>query len=63
MLHPAHGIREIIPILKEALAKFILGCHQLTTWVFITSITNELILELEILHTHDVSVDLECYML
>jgi hypothetical protein len=50
-------------MLKEALAKLILGCHQLTTWVFITSITNKPILDLEVLHTHKVSVDLACYVL
>jgi hypothetical protein len=35
---------KTLPILKEAFIKLTLGWHPLTTWVFITNITDEFIL-------------------
>jgi hypothetical protein len=40
-----------------------LGRHQSTTGVLVTSITDEFILVLDIMHTHDPSVDLGCHVL
>jgi hypothetical protein len=43
--------REALPILKEVFLTLTLGPHPLKICVFVTDITNELILRLDILHT------------
>jgi hypothetical protein len=40
--------RGILPILKETLVKLILGYHALRTLVFVTEITDEVILGLDV---------------
>jgi hypothetical protein len=54
---------ETFAILKEVFLALILGQQQLKLRVFITSITNELILGLDIMSTYNGSVDLGCQML
>jgi hypothetical protein len=49
---------ETLPILKEVFLTLRLGWHPLKIWVFVASITNELILGLDILRAYDASVDL-----
>jgi hypothetical protein len=56
MLQTVSG--ESLPILKEVLLTLILGRRPLRMRVFITNITNEFILGLDILCTYDASVDL-----
>jgi hypothetical protein len=34
-----------------------------TSWMFVANITNELIVVLDVLHAHNVSVDLGCHVL
>jgi hypothetical protein len=55
--------REILPILKEPFVKLTLERRPQITWVFIASATDEFILGLDVMHTHDASVDLRCHML
>lgn len=50
-------------ILKEAVVKLPLGRLPLTTWVPVASITDEFILELDVLRPHDASLGLKCYVL
>lgn len=40
-----------------------LGQHSLRTWVFVAMIINEIILGLDVLHTHTVFMDVEQCML
>lgn len=54
---------QTLSISKEALVTLSLGRHQSTTGVLVTSITDEFILVLDIMHTHDPSVDLGCHVL
>jgi hypothetical protein len=49
---------EALPILKEVFLTLTLGRRPLKIWVFVTNITNEFILGLDILRTYDASVDL-----
>jgi hypothetical protein len=49
---------EALLILKEVSLALTCGRHVLKIWVFITSITNKFILELDILHAYDASMDL-----
>jgi hypothetical protein len=49
---------EALPILKEVFLTLTLGQRPLKIWIFITNITNEFILGLDILHAYDTSVDL-----
>jgi hypothetical protein len=51
--------REILLNLKEALVTLTLGRRPLTTWVFVASIADEFILELEVLRAQNASVDLK----
>jgi hypothetical protein len=53
---------KTLPILKEALVTLTLGRHRLTTGVSITSITDDFILGLDVMHNHDPSVDLGCHV-
>jgi hypothetical protein len=47
-----------LPILKEVLLILTLERRPLTMWVFVANITDELILELDILRAYDASVDI-----
>jgi hypothetical protein len=49
---------KIIPILNEAFVEFTPGWRPLMTWVFVAIITDEFFLGLDVLHTHDASMDL-----
>lgn len=49
---------ETIPVLKEVLVELTLGQSALKIWVFITEITDELILELDVLRAYDTLLDL-----
>jgi hypothetical protein len=49
---------EALPILKEAFLTLILGRRPLKIWVFVTHITNEFILGLDVLRAYDASVDI-----
>jgi hypothetical protein len=49
--------------LKEVFLTLTLGRHPLKIWVFVTNVTNEFILGLNILCTYDTSVDLWRQML
>jgi hypothetical protein len=53
---------EILPILKEVLVKLTLGRHPLTALVFVASIT-QFILGLDVLPTHNASMDLRHHVL
>jgi hypothetical protein len=57
-LHTADGIWGSFPILKEVFLTMTLGRRPLKILVFVTNITNEFILGLDILHTYDASVGL-----
>jgi hypothetical protein len=52
-----------LTILKEVFLTLTLGQHPLKVWVYVTNITNELHLKLEILSVYDASMDLERQML
>jgi hypothetical protein len=54
---------ESLPILEEALVKWTLGWNLLSTWVFITIVTSDLILGLDVMHALAASVDLRHHML
>jgi hypothetical protein len=56
-LHVVSG--ETLPILKEVFLTQTLGRCPLKIWVFVTDITNEFILGLDILRTHDAFIDIE----
>jgi hypothetical protein len=58
IVRPADGVREDLPILKQELVKLTLGQRPLITWVFVANITDEFFLGLDVLRTHDASVDL-----
>jgi hypothetical protein len=47
---------ETLPILKEVFLSLTLGWHPLEIWVFVTDITKEFILGLDILHAYDASI-------
>jgi hypothetical protein len=50
--------RETLPVLKEVFLTVTLGRRPLKIWDFVADITNEFILELDILRAYDTSVDL-----
>jgi hypothetical protein len=54
---------QIVPILKEALLKLILGKCLLTAWVFVANITEEFTLGLDIMYPHNAVVDLRRHVL
>jgi hypothetical protein len=56
-------LHTALPNLKEVFLTLTQGQHPLKICVFIASITNEFILELDILHAHNASVDLRHQML
>jgi hypothetical protein len=47
-----------IPLFKGALVELTLWWLLLTAWVFITKITEEFILGLDVLHAHNEAIDL-----
>jgi hypothetical protein len=49
---------EAFPILKEVYLRLNLGQGLLKVWVFITNVTNKIILGLGILHAYDASVNI-----
>jgi hypothetical protein len=49
---------EILLILKEALVKLTLRGRPLAAWAFVANITDKFILGLDVLCTHDASLDL-----
>jgi hypothetical protein len=49
---------EALPILKEVPLTLTLGRRPLKIWIFVTDITNELILGLDILSTYNASLDI-----
>lgn len=53
---------KTVPILKEALVELTLGQCPLTTWLFVTKVTDEFILGLDVLCAHDASMDLRCML-
>jgi hypothetical protein len=61
MLQTVSG--EALPILKEVFLTLSLGRRPLKIWVFVTNITNEFVLGLDILCAYDASVDLRCQKL
>lgn len=63
MIYPVDGVKEAVPVLAEAPVELILGLHFLQAWVFITKITNEVIQRLDVLLTHDASMELGCPVL
>jgi hypothetical protein len=56
VLHMAAG--DTIPVMKEALVELAVGWCPLMTWVFFTKITDEIFLGLDVLCTHNASMDL-----
>jgi hypothetical protein len=60
-LHDASG--DTLPILMEALVEKTLGQRPICIWVFTANITEEFILELDIMHAHKASVDFRCHVL
>jgi hypothetical protein len=46
---PVDGVRETVPVVTEVPVELILGLHLLQAWTFITKITNEFILRLDVL--------------
>jgi hypothetical protein len=54
MLQTVSG--EALPILKEVFLTLNLWWRPMKIWVFVTDITSELMVELDILHTYDASV-------
>jgi hypothetical protein len=63
MLHAADGIWGSLTILKEVSLTLTLGQRPLKMLVYITNITDDFILELEILRAYDACVYLGCQML
>ena len=61
ILQTASG--DTITVLKEALIELSLGQRALRFWVFITEITDEFILGIDVLWAYDVSVDLGRHLL
>ena len=61
VLQTASG--ETIPVLKEALVELTLGRRALRIWVFVAEVTDEFILELNVLRAYDASVDLGRHLL
>jgi hypothetical protein len=61
VLQTASG--ETIPVLKEALVELSLGRRALRIWVFVTEVTDEFILGLDVLRAYDASVDLGRHLL
>jgi hypothetical protein len=57
-LRTADSIWRSLPLLKEVFLTLVLGRCPFKTWVFVTSITNEFILGLDILCAYDASVDI-----
>jgi hypothetical protein len=57
-LHAADGICGSFTILKEVFLTLTLGRRPLKIWVYVTNITNEFVLGLEILNTYDAYIDL-----
>jgi hypothetical protein len=49
---------KTIPILTEAFVELTLGWRPMMTWVFGAIVTDEFFLGLDVLHTHNASVDL-----
>jgi hypothetical protein len=54
---------ETIPVVKEALVELTLGRRALSIWVFVTEITDELILGLDVLRAYNASLDLGRHLL
>jgi hypothetical protein len=54
---------ETLCILKEVFLTLTLGRCTLNIWEFVTNITNEFILGLDILRAYDASVDVGCQTL
>jgi hypothetical protein len=54
---------EALPILKEGFLTMTLRRQSLKIWVFITNITNEFIMVLDILRAYDASLELGRQML
>jgi hypothetical protein len=54
---------DTLPSLKEALVTLTLGWRPQTTWVFVTEITHEFILGLDVVHAHDAYMDLRYHVL
>jgi hypothetical protein len=61
---PADGIgRWGIPFFKGALVELTLWWLMLITWVFITNVTEEFILGLDVLQAHSTAIDFGCCVL
>jgi hypothetical protein len=54
---------EILRVLKEALVTVTVGRRPLTTWVFFANVIDEFILGLDVMHSHDVSLDFRRHVL
>jgi hypothetical protein len=54
---------ETIPVVKEALVELTLGQRALRICVFVAEVTDEFILELDVLRAYDASVDLGRHLL
>jgi hypothetical protein len=60
-LHDASG--DLLPILMAAFMDINLGQDPICIWVFTANITDELILELDIMHAHDAAVEFRRHVL